>query len=171
MKKITKLLTALALVSALALSALPAQALSLSDYGENLVVDSLLRGTQMSATTPSTYYVALYTSACSDTGPGTEVSGTTYARQPIARSQAAWTGTQGTANVASSGTSGTVGNTTTITFPTATTNWGTVTYLGIIDAVTGGNMILCIPLTTPMNITTGSTDSLGAGTLTFQIDN
>ncbi len=166
MKKITKLLMALVLV----LSIVPVHAASLSNYAQNLFIDHILRGITASATTPTSYYVALYTTPCTQAGPGTEVSGGAYARQPIARSQAAWTSTQGVAGVPSTGTSGTVSNANAITFPTATTNWGIVSHFGIVDTSTAGNMILCIPLTTPISITIGSSDSFSIGTLSWSIN-
>jgi len=155
----------------LAASALPSFAASLTDYGENVLADSLFRGTQYSATAPATYYVALYTTACSDSAPGTEVAVGSYARASIGRSLSAWTGTQGTAGSTSSGTNGTVGNAASVTFPAATADWGTVTYWGIFDAATGGNAIICAPMTSARSITNGSTASFGAGALTVQIDN
>ena len=53
-----------------------------SDYLENKVVGHVFGGSAYTA--PSTLYVALYTSAPSDTGGGTEVSGGAYARQTAA---------------------------------------------------------------------------------------
>ena len=51
---------------------------SFSDYTENLVLNWLF--TANSATRPTAWYVGLFTSAPSDTGGGTEVSGSGYAR-------------------------------------------------------------------------------------------
>ena len=52
-----------------------------TDYTEDLVLDWLL--TSGSATRPTAWYVALYTVAPTDTGGGTEVSGTDYARTAV----------------------------------------------------------------------------------------
>lgn len=144
---------------------------ALSDYAENAYVDHILRGTAYSATSPANYYVALYTTACSDAAAGTEVSGGGYARVSIARSTSAWNGTHGNTTGASSGTSGTVSNAAAVTFPAATADWGTATHWGIFDALTGGNPITCSPLTANRTITNGSTPSFAPGALNFQIDN
>lgn len=148
----------------------PAFAGSLTNYAENALVDHIFRGTAYSASTPTNYYVSLYTGACSDATSGTEVTGGSYARVPIARSTSAWTGTHGTTTGASSGTNGTVGNAASIAFPAATADWGTVSHWGIMDAATGGNLIVCAPLTSTRTITNGSTPSFAPAALTVQID-
>jgi len=143
---------------------------SLSDYAENTFVDHILRGSSYSATTPTNYYVALYSTACTDASAGTELTGGSYARVAIARSASAWNGTHGNTAGASSGTNGTVSNAAAVTFPAATADWGTATHWGIVDASSGGNMITCAALTANRTITNGSTASFAAGALTFQID-
>ena len=52
---------------------------ALSDYAEKLLLDYSM--TTGSVTRPTAWYVALYTSAPSDAGGGTEVSGGGYANQ------------------------------------------------------------------------------------------
>ena len=176
MNKIKRLLALLALtvVSSLcALAPLPAQAGALSDYGENKLVDALLRG--QSIGTPATWYIALFTTTCTDAGPGTEVStsGTAYARQPVTASLANWAGTQGAGTtVASSGTGGTTSNNNAITWSASTASWGTVTSVGWMDASSSGNRWICIDLTASLNVSgSGFTVSFAAGQLSFQIDN
>lgn len=144
---------------------------ALTDYAENKLDDLLFRGQAFSESSPATYYVSLETSACSDSSAGTEVTGGSYARVGVTRGLSGWTGTHGSITGASSGTNGTVANANAVTFPTPTANWGTVTYWGIWDASTSGHMIVCSALTSSRNITSGSTPSFGAGSLTFQIDN
>jgi len=56
---------------------------ALTDHAENRVVDALFRAQALSA--PATWWVALYTTSCSDTGGGTEVSGGSYARASLGR--------------------------------------------------------------------------------------
>ena len=51
---------------------------SFSDYTENLVLNWLF--TTNSATRPTAWFVGLFTAAPSDSGGGTEVSGSGYAR-------------------------------------------------------------------------------------------
>ena len=56
-----------------------------SDYLEGAVLDATLRNTSYSS--PSTVYLALFTSDPTDAGSGTECSGTNYARQSVAFSR------------------------------------------------------------------------------------
>ena len=122
---------------------------SFSDYTENKVLDHALGTT--SWTMPSQLYLALYTAAPSDTGGGTEVSGNAYARQAVDFS-------------ASSG--GTTSNSATVTFPTATGSWGTITHMGLFDASTAGNFIAWAPLAASKTV--GSGDAIEF--LTGEID-
>ena len=115
-------------------------------------------------TAPTTWYVGLLTAAPSDSAAGTEVSGGAYARQ-----SAAWT-------LASSGTAQ-ASNTASLTFPAATTDWGTVTHAGIYDAVSGGNLVAFETLTktdfstaNPKIVNTGDILKIDAGNLKIQLD-
>lgn len=155
-----------ALVSLLAIAG------SMSDTYENKTVDVLFRGQALSESSPANHYVELYTTSCSDSARGTEVSGAGYARVAIARSATAWKGTHGTASGASSGTSGTISNAAIVQFGAPTANWGTVTAFGISDASSGGNMIVCNNLTASKNINNGdAAPSFAIDALTVQIDN
>lgn len=166
MKMIKKLLT----VAALAVAALSAQAGALTDYAENKVVDALLRGQSLAA--PATFYIGLDTVACTETGGGTEVSGSNYARVAVASSLANWAGTQSAGSTAaSSGTSGTTSNNASITFPTPSATWGTVVSVRWFDASTAGNAWICVTLTTSKTINSGDTVSFPASALSFQVDN
>jgi len=148
----------------------PAQALSMSNYLENKLVDYLFRAQTFAP--PLTMHVGLFTSACNDAGPGTEVSGAAYGRGSTTNALANWAGTQAAAStLASSGTGGTTSNNVVITFPTPTATWGAVTHMGIFDAATAGNMMFCFALTTAKTINTGDTITYPAGSLTLQIDN
>lgn len=157
----------------LVLAQLTASAAALTDYGENKVVDSLLRGQAIG--TPATWYVALFTTTCTDAGPGTEVSasGTAYGRQPVTAALASWAGTQSAGStVASSGTGGTTSNNAAITWSASTAAWGTITSVGWMDASTAGNRWICIDLTSSLNVSgSGFTVSFSSGQLQFQIDN
>lgn len=150
-----------------------AHAGALTDYGENKLVDALLRGQAIG--TPATWYVALYTDTCSDSGSGTEVStsGTAYARQGVTASLANWAGTQSAGSTtASSGTGGTTSNNGAITWSASTAAWGTIQSVGWTDASTAGNRWICINLTSSLAVSgSGFTVSFSAGQLSFQIDN
>jgi hypothetical protein len=129
-----------------------------SDYLENKVLDLLLGN--VSYTVPSTVYIALYTSAPTDAGGGTEVSGGGYSRVAV---------TNNTTNFPSA-SGGSKSNGTTITFPTATADWGTVVAVGIFDASTSGNLLFWANLTTSKTIQNGDTAQFAAGSLTFTED-
>jgi len=129
-----------------------------SDYLENKILDFLLGG--VSYTPPATVYIALFTAAPTDAGGGTEVSGGGYARVAVANN---------TTNFPTA-SNGTKSNGTTITFPTATADWGTVVAVGIFDAATGGNLLFWANLTTSKTIQNGDTAQFAAGSLTFTED-
>lgn len=122
-----------------------------SDYLENKVVGHVFGGSAYTA--PSTLYVALYTSAPSDTGGGTEVSGGAYARQT-----AAFTITADTAS-----------NTSAIEYPTATANYGTVVAVGVFDASSSGNLLAYGNLTTSKTVSTGDVFRFNAGAIDITV--
>ena len=121
-----------------------------SDYLEDKVLEHVFGGNAYSA--PSTLYVALYTSAPSDTGGGTEVSGGGYVRKTS------------TFNV--SGTNPTTAsNAGAIEYPTATANYGTVVAVGIFDALSSGNLLAYANLTASKVVSTGDVFRFNAGDL------
>ncbi|MDB5802291.1 MAG: hypothetical protein JWL63_3230 [Rhodocyclales bacterium] len=153
----------LLVISTLVVLASPfASAGSMTDYLETALINHLFRGTAYTA--PSTLYVALHTSSCSDSAAGTEVSGGSYARVAVTSGTSAWAAT-------SSG-NGTTSNSSATTFPAPTANWGSLTYWSIFDASTSGNQLICAALGTPKTVNNGdAAPSFAAGSLTFQIDN
>ena len=158
----------------LGLLACGVQAGALTDYGENKLLDNLIRGQANSL--PATYYLALGTNACSDSGSPTEPSGNGYARASVASSLANWAGSQSSGSTtASSGTGGTTSNNGAVTFATSTGAWASSANLvsvWFMDASSAGNAWICITLTSPVAVTgTGFTLSFPAASLTFQIDN
>lgn len=128
---------------------------NMTNFLEAALRNHLFRG--VAYTAPATLYVALFTSAPSDTGGGTEVSGGAYARVGVAASTANWS--------AVSATDGLCDNLNTLTFPTATANWGTVTHAALFDAATGGNMLVWMPLDTPTTVNSGLAATLPPGQL------
>jgi hypothetical protein len=126
---------------------------SISDYYENKIIDHMLRG--QAFTPPSTIYVGLFTVAPTDAGGGTEVSGGSYARQPVTLTAAS---------------GGTATNSADIIFPTATANWGTIVAVGIFDASTGGNLLMHNSLTTSKTVNNGDTFKISAGNLNISFD-
>jgi len=126
--------------------------MSFSNYLETKVLDHVFGATAYTA--PATLYVGLYTATPNDAGGGTEVSGTAYERQ-----SAAFT------------TSGdTTSNTAAIEFPTAGSNWGTVTHVGVFDASTSGNLLVYGTLATSKLVESGDVFRIPAGDLDISLD-
>lgn len=109
------------------------------DYLENGVLNAL-RGVTFAA--PSKVYLALYLNDPGENGAGgTEVSYPGYKRMELDFS----------APADSNGGIG-VQNLTDITFPTPDAAVGTITYIGIMDSLTGGNMLARGELVEPLVI-------------------
>lgn len=140
-----------------------------SDYTENKLGDFLLRG--QAYTPPATVYVALFTAAPSDSAAGTEVTGGSYARVAVACSMANFSGTQSAGSTtASTGTNGQFSNNGTITFPTPTADWGTVVATALMDASSGGHVVLWGTLTSNKVIENTDPTAFAPGSLVFQLD-
>jgi hypothetical protein len=125
---------------------------SFSDYLEDKILRHVFTNTAY--TSPTTIFVALYTTAPTDAGGGTEVStaGTGYTRR--------------TATFTVSGTNPTLAtNNAAIEFPTATANYGTVTAVGLFDASTAGNLLAYANLTTARTVNTGDIFRINTGDL------
>jgi hypothetical protein len=145
-------------------------AASASNFLINKILDFVLRG--QAYIPPTTVYVGLMTTTGSQAGPGTEVTGGSYARVALTSNLANWAGTQGaTTTAVSSGTSGQTSNNVVITFPAPTANWGTATEWGIFDApLPGGNMLFRAPLSVSQTITNGAAaSSFAISALTWTI--
>lgn len=139
---------------------------AMSDYLENKLVDQLFRGQAFSF--PATLHVGLLTSAPTDAGGGTEVSGGSYARVGVTASLANFAGTQSAGSTtASSGSTGATSNNGAITFPTPSAGWGTVTHFGIYDAATAGNLLFYGSLTIAKTINQSDTVSFPAASLSI----
>lgn len=148
-----------------------AQAANLTDIYENKIADAMFRGQAFDSSTPANYYIALYTSPCTDAAAGTEVTGGSYARVAVARSLAAWNGTHGTNSGVSTGATGIVSNAAVIQFAAPTANWGVVSAFAVTDALTAGNQVVCANLTTPKTINNGDAGpSFAIGALTVQVN-
>jgi hypothetical protein len=133
----------------------------MSDYASNKMIDRIFRA--QAFTWPATLYGALFTAAPSNAGGGTEVNAVEYARQPIASSLAAWSGTQAAASTTSStGTGGRISNNAQMVYPDPTTSWGGLTHEGFYDALTLGNLYFWAALTTPRTISAGGAAPLHA---------
>lgn len=122
-----------------------------SNYLEGKLLDHVLKNT--SYTSPATIYLALFTSNPTDANTGTEVTGGSYARQTI------------TFAAASNGTSATNANVSFSAMPATT-----VTYWGIYDASTAGNLLYYGQFDSPVTTSSGDTVTVSSGTLTISED-
>jgi len=122
---------------------------SFTDYLEDKILKHVFTNTAY--TSPTTVYVGLFTTAPTDTGGGTEITGMGYTRK-----SAAFT-------VSGTGTLAT--NSAAIDFDAATGSWGTVVAMAIFDASTAGNMLAWADLTTSKTIATGDVLRIPIGDL------
>ena len=126
--------------------------MSFSNFLETEVLDHVFGGNAYTA--PATHYLALFTGAPGEAGGGTEVSGNAYARQSVAFTVSG--------NLAT--------NTAAVEFPTATGSYGTVTHVGVFDALTSGNLMCYATLSASKAIETGDVFRVPAGDLDITLD-
>lgn len=132
-----------------------------SNYTENKVLDHVLGTTSFSA--PSTVYLALFTNTSGNAATNLEAgtitdevttSGSAYGRQSIAFGSAS---------------GGSASNSATVTFSAATSNWGSITHVAIMDASTGGNVLFWGAVTTAKTIESGDTFQVSSGNLSISL--
>lgn len=132
---------------------------AMSDYLENQLILHLFR--TGSFTKPTSLYIALFTSATSDAGGGTEVTATGYSRQALNPLDANW--------AATSGTNGQTSNVSAINFGTWSSGPTTVTHVAIMDASSSGNMLFHGALTASKTVNSGDSFSIPASSLTVTL--
>lgn len=120
-----------------------------TNYLENAIVNAVLRNTTY--TSPATVYLALHTADPTEVGNVAEVATGSYARTAIAFAAPS---------------NGAVANSGTVTFPTASADWGTVTHFTIWDASSGGNCLYYGTLTASKSVPNGATASFAASSVT-----
>lgn len=123
---------------------------ALSDFAEKLLLDWMMTGG--AATRPTSWYIALYTAAPSDSGGGTEVSTGGYSRKAV------------TFAPATSG-AGTTSNTNLVSFTASGANYGTITHMGIFDLASAGNLLWHGALTAPKTVADGDTLEFAIGNI------
>lgn len=109
---------------------------------------------------PPNVWIALSVQIYSDAATGsalTEVATGAYLRVALANTLANWPTAVG----------GVKSNAAVITFPTATTDWGTIYSFYIVDAASGGNVLYGADLSTPRPVAAGDTASFAAGNITL----
>ena len=109
-----------------------------TNYFETMILN-ILCGVRAGA--PSAVYVGLFLTNPGEAGGGTEITYTAYARRRITF-----------AAPASMEDGIGISNTADITFPTAQAAAGTVTHIGVFDALTSGNMLIYGELAEPQTI-------------------
>ncbi len=119
--------------------------MSLSNTYETTTLNWLF--TTGAVTRPTTWFIALYTVAPTDSTAGTEVTGGSYARQAVTMTI----------------TGDTASNSATVEWPAASASWGTVVAAAIMDASTGGNIITYGTLTASKAIGSGDVFRFPAG--------
>jgi hypothetical protein len=130
----------------------------LTNLAINDILSNLFGSTAYSV--PATFYVGLSTTTPTATGTNfTEPSGNAYARATV---------TNNTTNFPATSSEDTL-NGALIQFAQATGTWGTVTYAGLFDALTGGNCWLIAPLSASETITSGMTFEFPASNLSISI--
>lgn len=125
-----------------------------SDYLEAQLINAIFRATPF--VSPTTIYMALYTSDPTEADVGAEVlaAGTGYARQAVTFSAPA---------------DGVTSNNAQVSFPVATLGWGTITHVGFRDALTGGNLLVYGPLTPPHTVDAATRVEFPVGALQVQV--
>jgi hypothetical protein len=127
---------------------------ALSNSAEKLLLDFMM--TTGTATRPTAWYVALYTSPPDDASTGstggTEVSGNGYSRQAVTFAAASTPG-------------GTTTSTNAQSFTASGGDFGTVGWMAIIDASSGGNMLWHGALTTARTVNDGDTLTFSTGNI------
>lgn len=118
----------------------------------------------------TTKYIGLLSGTpTDDAGAGlTEVSGGAYARQSMGLNGANWAA----AAQGATGTPSSVANGVAVTFPQATADWAAganLTYFGLYDASTAGNLVAFGALTTPKPVLNGDTASFAIGALILKL--
>jgi hypothetical protein len=124
----------------------------MSTYLENALINATLRNT--SYTSPAAVYIGLYTSDPTDANTGTEVSGGSYARVAV---------TMG------SPSDGVSLNTAAVEFPQASGSWGTVGWIGILDASSSGNLLYHTALDVSKTISSGDIFKIAIGSLSVTL--
>lgn len=127
-----------------------------SNYLEGRIVEHFLRANNVAS--PTTVYLALFTSDPAEDGSGAEAAFTNYVRKA-----AAWTALDA---------SGQTKNTSSIAFdPNGNSSASAViTHAAIFDAVTAGNMLIYGPLASSKTLQVGDVLSFAANALTITID-
>lgn len=130
----------------------------ISNYMSQKMLDSLFNG--QSFTPPSSLWFALYNTDPTAANTGVEVSGGSYQRVKISSMTFAQmiSGRMTTSNSAK------------VTLPRATGTWTSANYWAILDAQTGGNLIVKEALLVTANVTNGQQPEFDVGDLIVTLE-
>ena len=113
-------------------------------------------------TPATTYYFGLSTTTINIDGTGaTEPSGGAYARVALTNDKTSWT----------TASNGALTNSVAVTFAESTASWGTITYVGMWDALTGGNLWWYDALSPTRTVASATTVLFAIGSITVQFNN
>ena len=126
----------------------------ITNYLEKKVLDHCLKTTSYNP--PGPLYLALFSATPGPTGGGTEVGYTSYARQPI------YFGIISSGRVISQNAQ--------VNFPQCGVTGDTAAYWGIMDALTGGNLLAYGALAASKVIVQGNTPTVASGQVTISIN-
>ena len=138
---------------------------AMSNYLETQIIVHIFR--TGSFTKPSTLAVALVTIAVTDSDDGSTISevanANSYARVTLNPSDSNW--------AATSGGNGQTSNSSVITFPEASGNWGTIVGAAILDSATygAGNVLFYGTLSLSKPVSSGDTVSFNTGSFTVTL--
>lgn len=134
----------------------------ITTYSANRVMDYNFGSTAYSGGLPATYYFGLSTTTINFDGTGaTEPTGGSYARVAFTNNKTNF----GTAS------NGILTNATAVTFAESSASWGTITYVGMWDALTGGNIWWFDVLSPSRAVASLTTVIFAAGAVTVTFNN
>lgn len=130
-----------------------------TNFMEDAVLDYVFGAVDPSF--PAAFYLGLFTAAPSDTGGGTECSGTDYARKSVTRNQTNFpAAVDGAMNL----------DVQTEFVAAGSGGWGTVTHFGIFNASTDGNLLYWDALAVEKVVAEGDIVRFNSGALTLTED-
>lgn len=132
----------------------------LGNFYSQALLDYLLGDTV--PTLPGTWYAALFSVTPDDTGGGTELAGSGYARIALTND-----GTNFPASAVVGGVATKVTGTDITWGPATGSNWVAAVAVGCFDASSGGNLAWWGPLSTPITVLVGQSLTVGAGSGVF----
>lgn len=124
----------------------------LPDAIENAILSHVIKGDASTIPTGARY-LALATAATDSSF--TEVSGGGYSRVAVTFNNP---------------TGGTITNSSAVTFPQATANWGVIAYWGLYTASTGGTLVAWGPVSPSKTVNTGDVLQIPAGSIQLSAD-